>query len=117
MTADQSSGPPPWDQQEADKLIGKYALVGITYIAPDGETVRLQLQIHGRIVSADPKAGFAIACEGARAGETWGVPLAPSLFEFAAPGDYHLRSTGEVVSNPDVVAAWSVFENSVAQAE
>ena len=38
---------PKWDQDEADWLVGKYALVGVTYLAPDGETVTSKEQYHG----------------------------------------------------------------------
>jgi hypothetical protein len=106
--ADESDGPPPWDQDEADWLVGKYALVGITYLAPDGETVTSQGQYHGKIVSADSNDGFRIECEGKWVGKTLGLPPMLSAFQLADPGEYKLRSTGETVKDPEVLATWSI---------
>jgi hypothetical protein len=109
--ADGPKGPPPWDQDEADLLLGKYALVGITYLASDGKTVTSQWQCHGRIVGADEKVGIKIECEGKLwTGETIVLPPVLSAFRFADPGEYKLRSTGETVKNPDVLATWSLTE-------
>jgi hypothetical protein len=102
--------PPPWNQDEADALVGKYVLVGITWLAADGETVKNQGQYHGRIVSADASNGFQIECEGAFAGKTMGLPPDLRAFGPADPGEYRLRSTGEVVQDPDLLASWSVKE-------
>jgi hypothetical protein len=110
--SDEPDGPPPWDQDEADWLIGKHVLVGVTYLASDGVTVSSQGQYHGRIVSADQSKGFAIECEGAWAGKTMGLPPMLSAFRLADPGKYKLRSTGEVVEDPDVLATWSIVEPS-----
>jgi hypothetical protein len=108
--ADEPGGPPVWDQDEADFLVGKYALVGVTYLASDGKTVTSQVQYHGRVVSADEKNGIKIECEGKWAGQTLGLPPALSAFRFADPAEYKLRSTGETVTNPDVLATWSITE-------
>ncbi|MET0313879.1 MAG: hypothetical protein ABW275_05755 [Hansschlegelia sp.] len=98
-----------WDDEDADWLIGKYALVGITWLKADGETVARQVQQHGPIVKVD-REGIAIDCQGAGAGETLFLPPATSFFAVADPGRYRLRSTGEVVVDPDVLATWSVQE-------
>ena len=36
------------------------------------------------------------------------LPPVPEAFEPAEPGEYRLRSTGEIVTNPDFVAIWTV---------
>ncbi len=105
---DVSDRPPTWDQDEADWLIGKYALVGITYLESDGVTEKGNAQYHGRVVSADREKGIAIACEGKWAGHTMGLPPVLNTFRFAKPGKYELYSTGEVISDPDVLATWSI---------
>lgn len=105
---DGSDAKPAWDQDTAVGLIGQYALVGITYLAPDGETVTSQVQYHGRIISADRASGIKLKCEGVRAGETINLPPHLEVFQIADPGSYKLRSTGETVENPDVLATWSV---------
>jgi hypothetical protein len=105
---EQDDGPPPWDQEEADWLVGKYALVGMTWLEPDGKTVKAQGQYHGRIVAADKDKGFKIECEGVWAGKTMGLPPHLQSFRPANPGKYELRSTGEVVNDPDVLSTWTV---------
>jgi hypothetical protein len=106
--SDGEDAEPVWDQDEAEGLIGQYALVGITYLAPDGETVTSQIQYHGRIIGADRSSGIKIECEGTRAGETINLPPHLQVFQAANPGSYKLRSTGETVKDPDVLATWSV---------
>jgi hypothetical protein len=99
---------PVWDQDEAEWLLGKYVLIGVTDYASDGKTVLSQEQYHGRIVAADEKVGVKIECEGVWAGKTMNLPPDLRSFQLARPGEYRLRSTGEVVTNPDLVATWSV---------
>lgn len=104
-------GPPLWDQDEGDGLIGQLLLAGITYLAADGRTVTSQVQCWGRIVSADPK-GIAIMCEG----KTWNgqrMTLPPDLraLQAAKPGEYKLSSTGETVVNPDLTTSWTMIDS------
>jgi hypothetical protein len=127
MSSDSLDHPPPppskgwgeapdeqgtWDQDDADGLVGQYALVGVTYLASDGATVKSQSQYHGRIVSADRGYGIQIACEGKWKGHVLGLPPDLKTIEAAGPGNYVLRSTGETVENPDLVASWSVIAKS-----
>lgn len=108
MSESDDDRPPPWDQEKADWLIGKYVLVGMTYYAADGVTVEPVAQYHGRIVSADCERGFLIACEGRWKGQTMGLPPFSGAFEKASPGEYKLKSTDEVVIDPDVLATWAL---------
>ncbi|GAB5895435.1 hypothetical protein [Mycolicibacterium mageritense] len=41
-------------------------------------------------------------------GETFTLPPAPESFSPAPPGEYRLRSTGEVVTDPDYLATRTV---------
>src|SRR5262249_5647026 len=100
---------PEWDQDDADRLIGKYVVVGITRVAADG-TVKSQDQFHGRVTKAEHNVGITIVCEGVRAGEEIVVPPHPGAFQLADPGRYTLRSTGEVVVDPDMVSSWTIHE-------
>lgn len=104
---DAASGEPQWDQDDADFLIGKYVLVGITPQAADG-TITSQEQFHGRVTKAEQTVGITIACEGARAGETFVLPPDPKSFQLARAGRYALRSTGEVIENSDVTTSWTI---------
>jgi hypothetical protein len=104
------SSPPPWDQEDADGLIGQLVLAGITYVAADGQTVTSQVQCWGRIVSAKPE-GIAIVCEGKIwSGETMTLPAHLPAFQAAKPGEYRLRSTGETIENPDLTTSWTVTQ-------
>ena len=98
-------GEEPWDDDEAEWLLGQYALIGVTWAYNDGETVG---QYHGRIVSADRVNGIAIMCEGRWEGEMLVLPPATGWFEPANPGEYRLRSTGETVTDPDVLSTWRI---------
>jgi hypothetical protein len=104
------SDPPKWDQEEADGLIGQYVLVGMTYLKPDGKTVKSRGEYHGRIVSADREAGIKVRCEGKWEGHVMGLPPILDIFRPAKPGNYELYSTGEVVSDVDYLTTWSVIE-------
>ena len=41
-------------------------------------------------------------------GEEFSLPPDPDAFQPAAPGRYTLKTTGEVVVDPDFLAAWTV---------
>jgi hypothetical protein len=109
---EEAAAKPPWDQREADRLIGKYVLAGVTYLASDDETVLSQLQYHGKITKAEPRVGFTIECEGASAGKTMVLPPDLRAFQVAGMGQYRLRSTGEVINDPDMLTTLSVVQHS-----
>jgi hypothetical protein len=95
---------PAFDRELANRVIGKRVLVGLTYERHDG-TVDHQSQVHGVVTRADEET-IAIALSGT--GEVF--PLPPDLrsFQVARPGEYRLRSTGEVVVDPDFIANWTI---------
>lgn len=98
---------PLWNPKLAAELIGKRVLVGITDLAQDG-TVLGKRQFHGDAIRADRRVGIALRLGGARAGEEIVLPPDTSAFQPAAPGEYRLRDTGEVVRNPDFLTTWSI---------
>jgi hypothetical protein len=111
-SAETSGGKPIWNQDEGDLLVGQYVLLGITYVAPDGITVTSQIQCHGKITKAD-EHGIAIACEGTTwRGQTATLPPDLRAFRPASPGEYRLRSTGEVVKDPDLLSSWTLTQGS-----
>jgi hypothetical protein len=81
--------------------IGKCLLAGVTYLKDDGEVDRRE-QFYGTIVVATE---FEIVVERSDTGDRMSFP--PEV-EKAEPGEYRLRSTGEVVVNPDYLASWTV---------
>jgi hypothetical protein len=99
-----------WNDDEAKWLVGKFALVGVTHVAADGETVTGQDEYYGRIESADRDKGIEMACEGRCAGRKIVLPPDLTAFHRAEPGEYRLKASTEVVNDPDVLAIWSIVE-------
>jgi hypothetical protein len=83
--------------------IGKHLLAGLTYVDADGQIVR-QSQLHGNITRITAEGIFFEQPDG---GE---LSLPPDLdsLQPARPGTYRLRTTGEVVTNPDFVSSWTI---------
>ncbi|MGV0771773.1 hypothetical protein [Mycobacterium syngnathidarum] len=82
-------------------LIGARVLVGITY--RDGERSS-SIQRYGTVTLCGDEV---IEIESPD-GEAFTLPPAPESFSPAPPGEYRLRSTGEVVTDPDYLATWTV---------
>lgn len=91
-------------QALADTYINKYVLIGITYLDPDGKLLR-QEQMHGTIESASTN-GILISFQGTRVGSSWNMPPMLSAIRKADPGSYRLKSTGEIIENPDYLITW-----------
>ncbi|MFZ6748777.1 hypothetical protein [Undibacterium sp. Ren11W] len=88
-----------FDQDFAEGFIGKYLLVGITRTGNKGKVLSQQ-QLHGIIVNATAQ-GIELELGGVHEGKTWRMP--PILEELAPArrGKYELKTTGEVVEDPD----------------
>jgi hypothetical protein len=86
-----------------EKLIGKIILVGMTYYNKNNEFVE-QKQFWGTIISIN---GNNIVIK-QKNGEEFTIPNDKRAIEPANPGEYRLRSTGEVVENPDFLSTWNV---------
>src|SRR5688500_12810960 len=99
---------PPRITGDGSRYVGKRLLVGLTVRSPDGQLVYHE-QVHGLIVAPDPR-GVVVE----RADTAARVSLPPELME-ATPGEYRLRSTGEVVLNPDFLAKWEWTEGGHEQ--
>lgn len=98
---------PPFDDALAQRLVGKYVLIGFTIEEPDGTLVR-QLQIHGTVTFADRHKGIGVSLGGMRTGQEHVLPPWPAAFHEAKPGEYRLRSTGEVIVDPDYTTSWTL---------
>lgn len=109
VTKESSNSVVTFDEEFARTLVGKYVLIGLTVHDARGNLKRLE-QMHGTVVSADCKAGIAIALCGVREGETKRLPPATDAFRPARPGTYTLKTTGENVVDPDFAATWLVNE-------
>jgi hypothetical protein len=104
-----NSDRPFWDDRRARALIGKSILAGVTYANKPGiQSEPHMVQIHGTIVGADEDVGITIECAGSRKGTQFILPPHLESFTDAAPGEYRLRTTGEVVNNPQVITTWVI---------
>ena len=99
---------PPYWAARAESLVGKTVLVGLTFVNAQDKAVE-QRQYHGLIESADERDGFAV--RRADTGELEWLPPDLRAFETAAPGEYRLRSTGEVVVDPDLLSTWTIEQS------
>jgi hypothetical protein len=100
---------PPWSDEIADIIVGRYVVINISYLDAEWRTLKSQAQYHGRIVKASPSDGIVVECEGLWSGRTMRLP--PVLnFLPAEPGTYKLDSTGEEIEDPDLTSSWSIVE-------
>ena len=101
-----NSTPREFDHDAASIYLGKYILVGVTYVDSAGQ-VEDSVQMHGMVESASAD-GIKLALKGERAGQSWTMPADPSAITPAQPGKYELPETGEIVENPDFICTWMV---------
>lgn len=100
-----------WDTAIATDLIGKILLVGASYFAADGTFIE-QEQFYGRVICASTDEGIVLELEGNRLGEQFTLPPDTRSIYRAAASDYKLRSTGEVVVDPDFTATYNVQKHA-----
>jgi hypothetical protein len=102
------SGGNDWDTALAASFLGKYVIAGFIYIDAEGNPSREPFQLHGVIVDAAPGTGFTLSLRGKRLGETVTLPAKLDAFVPASPGRYRLKSTNEVVYDPDYTSLWTM---------
>jgi hypothetical protein len=95
-----------FDSAAADIYLGKYILIGVTYMNSAGH-VEDSVQMHGVVESAS-RDGIKVSLKGERDGQSWTMPADPSAISPAQPGRYQLPETGEIVENPDFICTWMV---------
>lgn len=84
-------------------LIGKTILIGLTYYTADNVFIE-QKQYWGTVTEANEK-GISVKLSD---GSNFGLPPDLSSTKIAPAGEYRLRSTGEVVVNPDYLTTWNI---------
>jgi hypothetical protein len=97
-----------FDAALARTLVGKYVLIGVTYLDGDGKPTREE-QVHGVVIAATAENGILFKLRGSRNGAEYRLPPDTRGFVRAQPGEYRLKSTGEVVTDPDFTCTWSVW--------
>jgi hypothetical protein len=80
-----------------EAFANKRIIVGITFLDSDGALIE-QFQTHGRVVAANSAEGIVLVRPN---GGRFVIPPSPQWLKAARPGEYRLRSTGEVVNDPD----------------
>jgi hypothetical protein len=98
-----------WNETLAKQLVGSYVLVGISRLDASGALIQ-QIQLHGYVQSAEKESGIHVLLEGKREGQTYNLPPDTQAFKRAKPGKYTLRSSGEVVVDPDFTTSWTIRE-------
>lgn len=83
----------------ADGFIGKYLLVGITRTSNSGKVLSQQ-QLHGIIINATSEA-IELELAGVHEGKKWRMPPLLDDLSPAKRGKYELKTTGEIVEDPD----------------
>ena len=84
-------------------LIGKTILIGLTYYTEDDEFIE-QKQYWGTVIESNENRILVKLNDG----EIFGLPPDLSSTKIAPPGEYRLRSTGEVVVDPDYLTTWNI---------
>lgn len=87
--------------------IGKYILVGITYLDHKGNE-KVRQQMHGIVESASETDGIKINLKGVYDGKIWTMPPDQRAISEASPGTYTLHMTKEKIENPDLLAMWTM---------
>jgi hypothetical protein len=98
---------------EANNLLGKVLLIGITLL-DDEERLIEQFQVFGKIIRCSTD-GVVIQKNGTD--QEFSIPPDFESITPAQPGEYKLRSTGEVVTDPDYITSWTVNNSSSERAE
>ncbi len=84
-------------------ILGKVILVGLTYYSNDDTIVKLE-QYYGTVIESS-KQGICIKLND---GTIQKLPPDLSSINAAPLGEYRLKSTGEIVVNPDFLSTWNV---------
>jgi hypothetical protein len=90
---------------EPSEIDGRVVLLGITRLAEDGSYE--QEQFVG-LASIEDQQSYALVRISCNDGEVRDYPFDVRALQRAPAGEYRLRSTGEIVKNPDFLMTWTV---------
>ena len=102
------------EDEALDRIAG-----GVEAVNPDtGERVNVdragkvvtRRQFHGKVIRASIADGVTLV--DAAGCEHW-LPLERDAYEPAEPGEYELRSTGEVVIDPTWLTRWTIYPPNI----
>ena len=89
-----------------DDLIGRVILIGVTY-SDAHDNIRCRKQWWGTVEKASMSEGIRVSLSNS---ETLTFPPDLLAVRRAAPGEYRLKESGEVVTDPDFLATWVCVE-------
>jgi len=104
MADDQKNTERLMSEEELRDIVGKYILVGLTHVDADQKPHRYE-QVHGRVARANRREGIVLSRPD---GSEYQLPPSMEGFQKGEEGEYRLRSTGEIVENPDYVVTYFV---------
>ena len=87
-----------------EQIIDKVILIGLTYYTADRVLIERK-QCWGTVVEANEK-GIAVRLNN---GEIFSLPPNLSSTQKAPPGEYRLRTTGELIVDPDYLSTWNIY--------
>ena len=91
-----------------EELLGKTLLIGLTYYSKYGELIERK-QLFGTVIKSDNN-GITIRKAD---NKTFTLPPDLSAINIAAPGEYRLKSTSEIVVNPNYLAVYNITKPEV----
>ena len=95
------------DESQTKDCVGKTILLCVSYV--DHEEVQTgQMQWFGTITEVSNAKGIVIALRNDRT--HCALPPDLSALRRAKPGEYRLRATGEVITDPDYITTWTCKE-------
>ena len=92
-------------------LVGKTLYVEMNCYTCE-QTFLAQKQFFGEVLSANETKGVVLYLTGLQSGRLFFIPCDVRDYQPAPPGDYHVRSTGETVKNPDFIITWNTTARS-----
>ena len=87
-----------------ETIIGKSLLAGLSYYNAAGDLTR-QEEVFGHIIEASPETGIVVT---KKDGAVFRFPPAIGWLHHAQPGKYTLKSTGDIVENPDFTVTFDI---------
>jgi hypothetical protein len=106
MTSTNSKPSLDFTPEQVASVIGKHLLVGLTHRSLDDQVVSIE-QFHGIIDRVNLREGLVLKLYSS--GEERSLPPDLSRLEKADPGQYRLKTTGEVVADPDFTLMWTIY--------
>jgi hypothetical protein len=94
--------------RRAKEILGKIALVGLTYIREGQPPERKQF--YGKVTEVKNKR-ILLELHGSHETEIFSLPPGINAFEYAKPGYYRFRSSDEGVENPDFLVTYTIYPN------